>query len=259
MRIYTFARVGEFMSNKIVVNDLCVSYYGHEVLKNISFSFDIGKLIGIIGPNGAGKSTLMKAMLDLIPKDRGTISFANQSLQDIRKKIAYVPQRNDIDWDFPITVLDTVLLGAYPKLGLFRRPKKEDKQHAYHCLEEVGMQNYYNRHIAELSGGQQQRGFLARALAQDASFLFLDEPFVGIDIASENMIINVLKRLRDEGRSVFVVHHDLSKVDDYFNELILINRELIETGTVQNVIRPETITKAYKNDLKLFGKMGDGF
>lgn len=246
------------MTRKVTVNNLHVSYYGHEVLKNISFSFDSGKLIGIIGPNGAGKSTLMKAMLNLIPKDSGTVTFNNEPLQNVRKNIAYVPQRNDIDWDFPITVLDTVMLGRFPKLGLFRRPKKKDKQNAIDCLHQVGMQDYHDRHISELSGGQQQRVFLARALAQNANYLFLDEPFVGIDIASENMIINVLKQLRDGGRSVFVVHHDLSKVESYFNDLVLINRKLIESGSVQHVIRPETITKAYSNDFKLLGKMGVG-
>lgn len=246
------------MAGKITVNNLYVSYHGNEVLKNISFSFDSGKLIGIIGPNGAGKSTLMKAMLNLIPKDSGDVIFNNESLQNIRKHIAYVPQRNDIDWDFPITVLDTVLLGTFPKLGLFRRPKKEDKQNAIDCLRQVGMDKYRDRHISELSGGQQQRVFLARALAQKANYLFLDEPFVGIDVASEEMIINLLKQLRDKGKSVFVVHHDLSKVDRYFNELILINRELIEIGSVQHVIKPEIITKAYRHDFKVLEKMGVG-
>lgn len=244
------------MTRKMTVENLHVSYYGREVLSDISFTFDSGKLIGIIGPNGAGKSTLMKAILGLIPKDRGTVTFNGQQLQAVRKNIAYVPQRSLIDWDFPITVLDTVILGVFPKLGLFRRPKRTHKQIAYDCLEKVGMQNFSKRHISELSGGQQQRVFLARALAQDADYLFLDEPFVGIDVASEKMIINILKQLRDEGRSVFIVHHDLSKVNEYFNELVLINKSLIKFGTVEDVIDRDTITEAYSHDLPILETIG---
>src|SRR5690625_5339585 len=176
----------------------------------------------------------------------------------MRRKIAYVPQRNNIDWDFPITVKDTVLLGTYPNIKIFRRPKKADKEWAMHCLEKVGMQDYHKRQISELSGGQQQRVFLARALAQKADFFFLYEPFVGIDVASEKMIIKILKDLRDEGKTVFVVHHDLTKVQDYFNELILMNKELIESGPVQKVIQPELMTKAYSMDFNLLNKMGVG-
>lgn len=246
------------MQGTVNVSNLTVSYYGNEVIRNISFTFNTGNLIGIIGPNGAGKSTLMKAILGLIPRDSGKIEICSQPVKSIRKNIAYVPQRSNIDWDFPILVRDTVLLGTYPKLGIFRRPKKSDKEWAQHCLEKVGMQNFSKRQIAELSGGQQQRIFLARALAQKADFFFLDEPFVGIDVASEEMIIRILKNLRDEGKTVFVVHHDLTKVEDYFNELILINKELIESGPVQNVIRPELMTKAYSMDFNLLNKMGVG-
>lgn len=256
MLCQNICRVGEELTGAVTVNGLHVSYYGREVLDNISFSFDSGKLIGIIGPNGAGKSTLMKAILGLIPRDSGNVTFDNKPLQKVRKKIAYVPQRSLIDWDFPITVLDTVVLGTFPKLGLFHRPKKEHKRFAYDCLEKVGMQSFSDRHISELSGGQQQRVFLARALAQNANYLFLDEPFVGIDVTSEKMIIKILKQLRDEGQSVFVVHHDLSKVNEYFNELILINKSLIKCGAVKDVINPEIISKAYYNDLPLFDTIG---
>src|SRR5690625_1480310 len=152
------------MKNVTTVKNLSVSYFGNQVVKNISFSFEPGKLIGIIGPNGAGKSTLMKAMIGLIPRDYGEVKIGGQSVKNVRKNIAYVPQRSNIDWDFPILVRDTVLLGTYPKLGIFRRPKKVDKEWANHCLEKVGMQEYSKKQIAELSGGQQQRVFLARAL-----------------------------------------------------------------------------------------------
>lgn len=246
------------MKGKIDVKNMSVSYYGNEVVRNISFSFDTGKLIGIIGPNGAGKSTLMKAMLDLIPKDSGEISICNQSVKALRKKIAYVPQRSNIDWDFPITVRDTVLLGTYPNLKVFRRPGKSEKNWAYQCLEKVGMHQFSKRQIAELSGGQQQRVFLARALAQKADFFFLDEPFVGIDVASEKTIIHILKKLRDEGSTVFVVHHDLSKVEAYFDDLILLNKELIESGSVQEVLQPESMAKAYNMDFSFFNKMEVG-
>src|SRR5699024_5260923 len=166
-----------------------------------------------------------------------------KSLKQVQKKIAYVPQRNVIDWDFPITVRDTVLLGTYPRLGIFHRPKKEDKQLANRCLEQVGMQEFSKQQIGELSGGQQQRIFLARALAQEAEYFFLDEPFVGIDVSSEKTIVGILKDLRDAGKTVFVVHHDLSKVEEYFNDLILMNKELIESGPVQTVFKPELMTK----------------
>lgn len=246
------------MKDVISVKNLSVSYFGNEVVQNISFSFETGKLIGIIGPNGAGKSTLMKAMLGLIHHDYGKVEICGQSVKHVRKNIAYVPQRSNIDWDFPILVRDTVLLGTYPKLGIFRRPKKIDKEWAYHCLEKVGMQDFSKKQIAELSGGQQQRVFLARALAQKADFFFLDEPFVGIDVSSEETIIHILKGLRDEGKTVFVIHHDLSKVESYFDDLILINKELYGAGPVQNVFQTENMKRCFNMDFSLSKGLGVG-
>lgn len=246
------------MDKLITVRNLYVSYYGNEVIRDINFSFDSGKLIGIIGPNGAGKSTLMKAMLGLIPRDKGEIEICGKTVKEMRKRIAYVPQRSNIDWDFPITVIDTVLLGTYPKLGVFHRPKKAEKELAYECLEKVGMQEFSKKQIGELSGGQQQRVFLARALAQKAEMFFLDEPFVGIDVSSEEMIIQILKELRDKGKTVFVVHHDLTKVEDYFNDLILMNKELIECGSVKNVLKPDLMRKAYQTQFTFLNKIGVG-
>lgn len=242
----------------VSVQQLHVSYYGKEVISDINFSFNEGKLVGIIGPNGAGKSTLMKAILGLIPKDRGEVKIFGQGVKDVRKRIAYVPQRSNIDWDFPITVLDTVLIGTYPNVGIFRRPKKADRAWAYECLQKVGMEKFSKRQIGELSGGQQQRVFLARALAQKADLFFLDEPFVGIDVASEEVIIRILKELRDEGKTVFVVHHDLTKVEEYFNDLILVNKKLIDYGPVKQVIKPEVMKRAYQIQFPLFEKMGVG-
>lgn len=232
----------------IKVENLYVSYYGNEVVTNVSFEFNEGSLIGIIGPNGAGKSTMIKAILGLIPKDQGKITVFGDDIKKSRSKIAYVPQRNDLDWDFPINVFDTVLMGTYPNLGLFKKPKEAEKNLAKESLIRVGMWDYRDQQIGELSGGQQQRVFLARALAQKAELFFLDEPFVGIDVASEERIVSVLKELRNEGKTVFVVHHDLSKVETYFDELILINKELIDAGSVKDVFVFDKMDKAYASN-----------
>ncbi|MFD1039456.1 metal ABC transporter ATP-binding protein [Virgibacillus byunsanensis] len=244
------------MISTISVKDLHVSYFGKEAINGINLSIEPGNLVGIIGPNGAGKSTLLKAMLNLVPIDKGEIDIFGRTIIETRKNIAYVPQRSQIDWDFPIHVLDTVLIGTYPNLRIFNRPKKKDKEWAYECLKQVGMENFYNRQIGELSGGQQQRVFLARALAQKADVFFLDEPFVGIDITSEETIINLLKVLRDKGKSVIVVHHDLSKAKDYFDKLVLLNKELIHFGNVDEVLRPDVMIKAYERELSFLEEIG---
>ncbi|MBY0222760.1 metal ABC transporter ATP-binding protein [Mammaliicoccus sciuri] len=241
------------MVDPITVEHISVSYDGNEVVKDISFSFKASSLIGVLGPNGAGKSTLMKAMLGLIHKDCGSVKLGSKSIDEMRKQIAYVPQRSNIDWSFPIVVKDTVLLGTYPKVGLLRRPKKADKEWAMECLKQVGMEEFANRQISELSGGQQQRVFLARALAQKADYFFLDEPFVGIDVSSEEVIIDILRKLKEAGKIVFVVHHDLSKVKNYFDDLVLINKELIDAGPVNKVFQAENMTKAYNRQFMFDG------
>ncbi|MDD9311939.1 metal ABC transporter ATP-binding protein [Cytobacillus firmus] len=240
----------------ISIQDLHVSYFGNEAVTGVSLSVNTGNLVGIIGPNGAGKSTFLKAMLNLIPKDKGAVKVMGKPITEVRKSIAYVPQRNDIDWDFPITVLDAVLIGTYPHLKLFRRPKKKDKEWAMECLQRVGMQEFSKRQIGELSGGQQQRVFLARALAQKADLFFLDEPFVGVDVSSEETIVNILKELCRQGKTVIVVHHDLSKANDYFNQLILLNKELISFGTVEEVFKPDVIAKAYQGQFAFMNEIG---
>lgn len=244
------------MNPAIYIKDLHVSYYGNDAVKGVSLSVDPGNLVGIIGPNGAGKSTLLKAMLNLIPSDKGEVKVLGKPIKEVRKQIAYVPQRNDIDWDFPITVLDVVLIGTYPHLKLFRRPKKEQKEWALQCLQRVGMREFSKRQIGELSGGQQQRVFLARALAQKADLFFLDEPFVGVDVSSEETIVHILKELCRQGKTVIVVHHDLSKANDYFHQLILLNKELIGFGPVAEVFKPEVIGKAYKGQFAFVNEMG---
>ncbi|MYL72451.1 ATP-binding cassette domain-containing protein [Halobacillus litoralis] len=238
------------------IKDLHVSYYGNEAVKEVSLTVNPGNLVGIIGPNGAGKSTFLKAMLNLIPRDKGEIRILGKTVKEVRKKIAYVPQRNDIDWDFPITVLDAVLIGTYPNLKLFKRPKKKDKEWAMECLGRVGMEDFSKRQIGELSGGQQQRVFLARALAQKAELFFLDEPFVGVDASSEETIVRILKELCSQGKTVIVVHHDLSKANDYFNQLILLNKELIGFGSVQEVFQTEIIEKAYQGQFAFMKEIG---
>ncbi|WP_062107532.1 metal ABC transporter ATP-binding protein [Bacillus niameyensis] len=244
------------MSSAISIKDLHVSYFGSEAVKGVSLSLEAGNLVGIIGPNGAGKSTFIKAILNLIPKDKGEVKIFGHIIKDVRRKIAYVPQRNDIDWDFPITVFDTVLIGTYPNMGIFRRPKREEKEWALQCLAKVGMEEFSNKQIGELSGGQQQRVFLARALAQKADLFFLDEPFVGVDASSEETIVHILKELCSNGKTVVVVHHDLSKANDYFNELILLNKELISYGPVNEVFQPGIIEKAYKGQFAFMKEIG---
>ncbi len=244
------------MTHALAIKNVTVSYHGRSAIETIDLTLEQGNILGIIGPNGAGKSTLLKAILNLITIDSGSINILGGSLKENRNRIAYVPQRNQYDWDFPIHVMDAVLSGTYPSLGIFTRPKKSDKAWALECLEKVGLAQYANRQIGELSGGQQQRVFLARALAQKADLFFLDEPFVGIDIASEEMIVKLLKDLRDEGKTVVVVHHDLSKAKEYFDELLLLNKQLVQFGRPAEVLRPEVMRKAYESELAFLFEAG---
>lgn len=244
------------MVSALVLKNVGVSYFGKPAIQEIDLTVEQGNILGVIGPNGAGKSTLLKALLNLVPIDQGSIEILGGALKGNRKKIAYVPQRSEFDWDFPIHVLDTVLIGTYPNLKFLKRPKKKEKEWAYACLEKVGMEKFADRQIGELSGGQQQRVFLARALAQKADLFFLDEPFVGIDVASEETIIHLLKDLSNQGKTVVVIHHDLSKANDYFNQLLLLNRQVIHFGQPEEVLRPEIILKAYDRELSFLHKVG---
>lgn len=239
----------------IEVEQLNVSYFENIALEKVSVCFTPGQLIGIIGPNGAGKSTFIKAIMGLIPAEATTIRLLGQSMKEARTQVAYVPQRSAIDWDFPIRVIDAVLIGCFPQLGLFKRPTKHHRMHARSCLERVGMLDYADRQIGELSGGQQQRVFLARALAQEAHLLLLDEPFVGVDAGSEGVIIDLLRTLREEGKTIIVVHHDLSKAADYFDTLLLLNRRVISVGPPTDVLQPHIIEGAYGNPLTFLQKV----
>ena len=244
------------MSQTIDVKNLTVSYSGKKAVNDVSFSLDSGRLIGIIGPNGAGKSTLIKGMLGLEKRDSGEVSIFGKNVDDLREEIAYIPQRADIDWDFPILVHNTVLLGRYPRLGLFKRPQANDKKIAMQALEKVGMADFAKNQIGQLSGGQQQRVFVARSLAQEADIFFLDEPFVGVDVQSEEIIINILKELRDQGKTIFVIHHDLTKLEDYFDDIILINKDLYGAGPVEEVVTPELMEAAFKAPLSVLEDTG---
>ncbi|WP_134698780.1 metal ABC transporter ATP-binding protein [Ammoniphilus sp. YIM 78166] len=239
---------------KVEVKDLSVSYYGNRVLENITFSISAGQLMGVIGPNGAGKSTLMKAVLGLLPVDHGSIQVFGQPVPQVRKRMAYVPQRNQVDLDFPVLVEDVVVMGRFPHLKWWSRPGKKDREVAAQCLEQVGMMDFSKRQIGELSGGQQQRVFLARALAQEADLIILDEPFVGIDVTSEQIIIDILRRLRNGGSTLFVVHHDLSKAESYFDSILLLNRRLVASGPAACVFNIENLQEAYQGKAAIFSR-----
>ncbi len=236
------------------VEDLSVTYGYEPVLWDIDLRVGSGTLHGIVGPNGAGKSTLIKAALDLVPKLTGHVTFDGDAYKTVYKDIGYVPQKGSVDWDFPTTVFDVVLMGRYGKIGWLRRVRQQDKKQALKALEDVGMLEYKNRQISMLSGGQQQRVFLARALVQDASIYFMDEPFQGVDVKTEKAIVDVLKNLKKAGKTVIVVHHDLGTVEDYFDTLTLLNVRIVAHGPVADVYTPNNIRRTYQTQLA--GEMG---
>jgi len=229
----------------VSVRHLSVAYHKKPVLRDISFDIPEGQLIGIIGPNGAGKSTLIKAILGLLPLTGGEVFIYGKPYEKMRQMVGYVPQRESVDWDFPTDALDVVLMGRYGKLGWFRRPSAKDREIAMECLRKVGMDAFAERQISQLSGGQQQRVFLARALAQDAQIYFMDEPFVGVDAATEKAIIQVLQDLKAKKKTVLVVHHDLQTVTEYFDSTLLLNMRLIAFGPTQEVFHTENLQKTY--------------
>ncbi|MEY3416110.1 MAG: hypothetical protein RL711_831 [Bacteroidota bacterium] len=242
--------------NQIVdVHNLTVSYDNKPVLWNIDLTLPKGALVGIIGPNGAGKSTLIKAMMDIVPTSGGYVKLFGEPLAKVRQKIAYVPQRESVDWDFPASVYDIVMMGRYGKMGLFKRPRKADAEVVMDCLRKVGLIPLKDRQIAQLSGGQQQRVFLARALAQEADLYFMDEPFAGVDIATETAIIELLREMREAGKTVVVVHHDLQSAADYFDWIVLINMRLVASGPTEQVLTNELLQKTYGGKLNILTKM----
>lgn len=239
------------------IHDLTVSYDQSPVLWNVDLSLPAGKLIGILGPNGAGKSTLIKAIMGLVPTTGGYIKIFDRELNDVRSRISYVPQRESVDWNFPASVLDVVMMGTYGKLGLFRRPGKKEKKIAMDCLEKVGMQAFVDRQISELSGGQQQRVFIARALAQEADLYLMDEPFAGVDMATEIAIFQLLQEMTAAGKTVIVVHHDIHSAMNYFDWIIMLNLHLVASGPKSEVVTEDLLRKTYGGKLNLLTKVSD--
>jgi len=241
----TSAQAGPDPASPLAVRGLTVSYGEKPALFSVDATFPAGAMSAIVGPNGAGKSTLLKASLGLIPAVSGQVTVFGQTLAAARDRIAYVPQRASVDWDFPTTVIDVVLMGRYRKLGLFRCVTRAECVLATEALSRVGMEGFASRQIGQLSGGQQQRVFLARALAQEADLYLLDEPFAGVDAATERAIIEVLKALQAEGKSVIAVHHDLSTVADYFDHVFLVNVRAMAEGPVATTFTPEALAQTY--------------
>ena len=235
----------------VQVDDLTVAYNYKPVLWDVDLSVPEGVLMAIVGPNGAGKTTLIKAILGIIKPIAGSISIFGKPYDKQRKLVAYVPQKGSVDWDFPTTAFDVVLMGTYGSLGWIKRPGAKEKKLALECMEKVGMLPYRNRQISQLSGGQQQRVFLARALAQNASIYFMDEPFLGVDATTVVAIINILKELRKEGKTVIVVHHDLQTVPEYFDWVTFLNVKRIATGPVKDIFNDDNLTKTYGINYKV--------
>ncbi len=229
----------------LTVDDLTVAYHSKPAIWDIDLDVPEGVLMAIVGPNGAGKSTLIKAVLNLIPRAAGTVAFYGKPYERARSLVGYVPQRGSVDWDFPTSVLDVVTMGLYGALGWFRRPGRKERDLALFALEQVGLMDYMDRQISQLSGGQQQRTFLARALVQDARIYFMDEPFAAVDAVTERAIVNILRQLKDRGKTVLVVHHDLQTVVDYFDWTTLLNVEIIDSGPTAKVFTPENLQKTY--------------
>jgi manganese/zinc/iron transport system ATP- binding protein len=233
------------------IHDVTVAYHRRPVLWDVDLTLHEPQLAAICGPNGAGKSTLIKAALGLVPMASGQVQVFGQSVNAVRKRIGYVPQRESVDWDFPVSVLDVVLMGTYGQLGWFRRPGKAQRTWARQCLEKVGLSGYERQQIGQLSGGQQQRVFLARALAQRADIYFMDEPMAGVDAATERMIFEVLRELRSQGKTIIAVHHDLRTVPHYFDYVVLLNVRLVAAGPADAVFTTENLRKTYGGRLAL--------
>ena len=237
------------------VQHLTVNYGIVPALLDITLQIPVGKLVGVIGPNGSGKSTLIKAMLGFLRPDVGSVEVFGQSIANAKSRIAYVPQRREVDWDFPITVREVAVMGRYGKRRWWQDLTAEDYRWAQESLAKVRMEKYANRQIGQLSGGQQQRVFLARALAQNADILLLDEPFTGVDMSTEEAILSVLRDHQSKGKTVVAVHHDLSTAADYFDLLVLVKQRLFAYGTPARVLDPELLCEVYEGDVRAFAEI----
>ena len=225
--------------NAIEIKNLTVAYGENIALENFNLDVEVGSLVALVGPNGAGKSTLIKTILKFLKQITGKIKING-------KNLASVPQRNSVDWDFPTTLFDVVEMGCYGRVGLFKRVNKKEKQKVFKAIEQVGMLDFKDRQISELSGGQQQRAFIARALVQEADIYLMDEPFQGVDSTTEKSIVDILKKLKSEGKTLLVVHHDLQTVPTYFESVTFINKTVIASGKVKEVFTQENIDKTYR-------------
>ena len=239
------------MSSILDIHDVTVAYHRKPVLWDVDLDVPPGKLIGIVGPNGAGKSTLIKAVLDLLPRASGRVLIFGKPYRDNRGRVGYVPQRESVDWDFPVSALDVVTMGRYGKIGWCFPVTRKHRHAALEAMERVGMADYAKRQISQLSGGQQQRVFLARALVQDAQVYFMDEPFAGVDAATEKAIVRILQDLRESGKTCLVVHHDLQTVPEYFDHVVLLNMRIVAAGPTPDVFTKENLQKTYGGRLTL--------
>jgi len=233
------------------IHDMTVAYHRKPVLWDVDLTVPESKLIAVIGPNGAGKSTLIKAVLGLTPRASGRVDIYGNPYERQRALVGYVPQRESVDWDFPVSVREVVLMGRYGHVGWFKRPRRRDVEIAREVLSRVGLTDFADRQINQLSGGQQQRVFLARALAQDAKLYFMDEPFAGVDAATEQAILELLRELRSRGKTVVVVHHTLQTVRDYFDHLILLNMRVVAHGPMAETFTEANLQKTYGGRLAL--------
>jgi manganese/zinc/iron transport system ATP- binding protein len=243
-------------SAPLSIHDMTVAYHRKPVIWDIDYNAPPGKLVAIVGPNGAGKSTLINAVLNLVPKASGEVRIFGEPYAKQRGRVGYVPQRESVDWDFPVCALDVVVMGMYRKIGWFRPITRRYRLLATQALDRVGMADFARRQISHLSGGQQQRVFLARALAQDADLYLMDEPFAGVDAATERAIVTILQDLRSRGKSILVVHHDLQTVSEYFDHVVLLNMRLIASGPTEEVFTRENLRKTYGGKLALLDQVG---
>ncbi len=246
------------LDTSIKVHDMIVSYNNRPVLWDINLSLPKNKIISIVGPNGAGKSTLLKAIMGLVDVDIGYIKILNQNLEKVRNKIGYVPQKGSVDWDFPISVYDVVMMGRYQYMGIFRRPSKKDKDIVKQCLERLNILPLKDKQISQLSGGQQQRVFLARALAQESEIYLMDEPFSAVDISTENAIIQLFKEMvKDLNKTVIVVHHDIYSVKTYFDWTVLLNMRVVASGPTKDVLNQSNFKETYGSNSNILLQVGE--
>jgi manganese/zinc/iron transport system ATP- binding protein len=233
------------------VYDLTVAYHRKPVIWDVGFDIPAGTLVGVVGPNGAGKSTLLKAIMDLVPRVSGRVEVFGKPWHTCRERVGYVPQRESVDWDFPISALDVVTMGLYRQIGWCRPVRRHHRAAALKALEQVGIADLAGRQISQLSGGQQQRTFLARALVQQADLYLMDEPFAAVDASTEQAIVGILRQMKSDGRTAIVIHHDLHTVPEYFDYVILLNMRVVAHGPVETVFTRENLEKTYGGRLTL--------